>query len=43
MAVKLSDGEARHLAGILAAIARPRNEAEQRELLAWIKRLSGER
>ena len=39
--VKLSDGEARHLADVLQNLARPRNEAEAKEVEKWLKRLRG--
>ena len=41
--MKLKDGEAVHLAGLLIATCRPRTEAEKLELEAWIKRLQGGR
>jgi len=41
--MKLKDGEARHLAALLIATARPRSEAEALEIQAWIKRLTGGR
>lgn len=40
--VKLKDGEARVLADLLLAVARPRTEHEKAEVLKWIKRLRSE-
>ena len=39
--MKLSDGEARKLADVLQNLARPRNEAEAKEVEKWLKRLRG--
>ena len=41
--IKLKAGEAIHLANLLQNTARPRSEAEAREVEAWIKRLQGGR
>ena len=43
MVVKLRDGEAAHLAALMAATCRPRSEAEAKEIEAWLKRLQGGR
>lgn len=40
--VKLKDGEAKVLANLLLAVARPRSEDEKSEVLKWIKRLRGD-
>lgn len=39
--VKLSAGEARHLAALMAATCRPRSAQEAATVEAWIKRLVG--
>lgn len=41
--MKLKDGEARHLAALIIATARPRTAEEAAELATWIKRLQGSR
>ena len=39
--MKLKDGEARTLASLLAAVARPRTPQEAIQVDQWIKRLTG--
>lgn len=41
--MKLKAGEARHLAALLVAVARPRTPDEAAEVEQWIKRLTGGR
>lgn len=41
--IKLSVGEARHLAALMAATCRPRSSQEALDVEAWIKRLVGNR
>lgn len=41
--LKLSVGEARHLAALMAATCRPRSAQEAVDIEAWLKRLMGER
>ena len=41
--VKLKAGEARQLAELLVAVARPRTPAEQAEVEKWLKRLHNQR
>lgn len=41
--MKLKDGEARHLAALLVAVARPRTPQEADEVAQWVKRLQGGR
>jgi hypothetical protein len=43
LGVKLKDGEARHLAALIVAVARPRSAAEAEEVQQWVKRLTGGR
>ncbi len=40
--VKLSAGEARHLADLLRQIGRPASPDQQRDMWAWVKRLEGD-
>lgn len=40
--LKLSTGEARHLAALMAATCRPRSAQEAVNIEAWLKRLLGE-
>lgn len=39
--MKLSVGEARHLAALMAATCRPRTQQEAIDIEAWLKRLAG--
>ena len=41
--VKLKDGEARQLAALLVAVARPRSPEEAELVGQWVKRLQGGR
>lgn len=40
--IKLSAGEARHLASLMAATCRPRTQQEAIDIEAWLKRLSAQ-
>jgi len=40
--LKLSTGEALHLARLLREIGRPASPDQQRDMWAWVKRLEGE-
>lgn len=41
--MKLKDGEARVLAALLRAVARPRTPDEAEQVTIWLKRLEGGR
>ena len=41
--MKLKDGEAKHLAALIVAVARPRTPQEAAEIDQWVKRLQGGR
>lgn len=41
--MKLKAGEAKHLAALIVAVARPRTPQEAAEVEAWVKRLAGGR
>jgi hypothetical protein len=41
--MRLKDGEARHLAALLVAVARPRTPDEAAQVEQWVIRLNGGR